>query len=109
LVAVQHDETPWVVAGDLPAQFRADRAPRPGDEDNLVGQMLSDGGLIEADSVAPEEVLEVEVAEVEDLRVVLGDPVIQWCQYLDLEAGVPGDVARLSDEIRVGRRDSDDQ
>ena len=64
LVAVEQDELARAEAGDLAAQLGADRAAGAGDQDALAGDLLGDGGHVELDRAAAEQVGDVDVAQV---------------------------------------------
>jgi hypothetical protein len=61
------------IGGELAAQFATDAAAGAGDHDALAADEGGDVGAVELDGLSPEEVLDLDVADVGDVDLAIGD------------------------------------
>lgn len=91
----------------LTADFRADRAPRAGDENGFIFELVCDGFHVELDFFASEQVFDLHVADVIH-RHFAGHKVFDARDRLRAGAGVDTQLRELC-HLRFGhRRDGDD-
>ena len=94
--------------GHLPDELAPDGAAGAGDEDDAVGEVGGDVGLVEADGLAPEEVLEVDLADLRD-RDLPADELVDAGDDPVLDVGVPGQLHHAADDGAGLRRHGDEE
>ena len=94
---------------DLAAQLGADRAAGAGDEHPLAGEVAGDRVEVGVDLVAPEQVGDVDVADVGDRGAAGLEQLAGAREHLDVEPTRGRSAADLADRLRAGARDGDDR
>ena len=108
LGVVEEHEPRGADARDLPAELRADRSARAGDEHDLAGQVARDRGDVDLDRLAAEHVLHLDRAQLARQVEVAGDELGETRQRLHRHALAP---RRVHDPLAhfAGRRGDRDQ
>ena len=109
LVAVEHDQLGRVEPRDLAAQLGADRAAGAGDQHPLAGEVRRDRPQVGVDHVAPEQVGDVDVADVGDRGTAGLEQLAGSRQHLDVEPALRRSAADLPDRLGACARDRDDR
>ena len=95
LRVVDEDEPPRRDAGDLAAELRADRPAGAGDEDGLAVEVCADAIELHPHRLAPEDVLDLNVAHLADDRAGAGLQQLEdGRQRADRDAAARGPRAR---------------
>ena len=92
LGVVDQDDPLGAERRDLAAELRADRAAGAGDEHGLAGDVGGDRRDVELDGLAPEDVLDLDLAELAREVEVAGDQLVDARQRLHGDAGVAAGV-----------------
>ena len=109
LGVVDEDDLPRAERGDLAAEFRADRTAGSRDEHGRAGDVRGDRGHVELDGLAPEDVLDLHLAELAGEVEVAGDELVHARHGLHGHARVAARVHDpLTDLARAGRDGDDD-
>ena len=109
LGVVDEDDPARAERGDLAAELRADRAAGPVDEHGRAGDVRGDRRHVELDGLAPEDVLDLHLAELAGEVEVAGDELVDAGHRLHGHARVAARVDDpLADLARAGRDGDDD-
>jgi len=101
LAVIEGDEPRRPEAGELPAELRPDRAPRPGHQDRPSAHPFLDPLDVDGDRLAPEQVLDPHLADLPQ-RPLPGDKVGQRRDGAALDPRVLAELDNLPHE--AGRR-----
>lgn len=103
---LEQDEQLWSKGGQLPAKLRADRAPRPGHEDSLPLELLSEPVEIQPDRLPPEEILRPHFLEPPNPRLALKQ-LVKGRNGLEGHPALPAPLKDPPPLLPRGRRDGD--
>ena len=104
LAAVEQDQPGRGEADDLAAQFGADRAAGPGDEDRLAPQGVADSGLVEGHLLPAEQILVRDIADRRHRHPAVYQ-LAEAGQHLVRQAGL---LAQGDDPLHLGPGEGDD-
>ena len=99
-IVIKQQQLARLELSDLAAELRADRAPGPGDEDDLIFQVMGDLLEIERDLVAAEKVLDLEGLQLADLEAA-ADQVGQVGDRFQRQTGA---IDQVDDRADLHRR-----
>ena len=102
LVVVEQHQRGGLELGDLAGDLGADPPAAPGDQHPAPGQQLPHRGEVDVDRVAPEEVLDVELAHVAQAGHAV-HPRLRGAEHAHGHVGLLGAVATCLHQRRVKR------
>ena len=106
---LEQDDAAGTETGDLAGQLGADRAAGTGDQDAAAAELPLHGPEIQGHRLAPQQVVDLHLAQMTQLQGAARQQVLQRRQDLALDAGLGAARHDAPHDLAGGGRDSDRQ